>query len=261
MAIRRTLLLALAALVLAAASPRPARAFLWWRDRVTSAWTAAPVPVDADDSRWDDSLAYENEGLSLQARNDGKTLWLLLTARTEAGRSQLTGAARQDLTIWFMTARGKRPAWGVRLPLRRDGPGASPEKVLPRGRFAPEVAPLPEGFTSRRGAVGQRPIWEFCVPLSAVPIEKDGRVALDFAVTGRADVVFSRRPLPEGARGARGGRGERGEGGEAGEVGRGGVQTPPSRMNAAEAEDYQADLPEPERFRLSVRLGEPPPGR
>ncbi len=244
---KRLLAFPAAALVLAAAVV-PARAFLWWRSRLESRWAARPVAVDGDDSGWDDSAAYENSGLSLQAMNDGSSLWLLATARTETGREQLTGAARQDLTVWFLAPGGKTAQWGVLLPFREQGEDAEPSYAAAPGGGAGN---LPEGFSSKRAAIGRRPVWEMRLPLSSVTPDADGRLAVDFAVTGEA-ARRARRARPRRAE-SRAEGGERGEAGEAGEAGEG-----RGRMGRRGGGPGRPQGPEPLRLSLSVSLARAP---
>src|ERR1700733_10381282 len=106
-------LFAAAVLLLAAA---PARAGLFGRSKVVSRWTAAPVKIDGDDAEWDDSSAFEDEGLAFLARNDAGALYLLITAHTREARDELSGESHQDLALWFVAADGKTRRWGARLP-------------------------------------------------------------------------------------------------------------------------------------------------
>ncbi|MBI3565335.1 MAG: hypothetical protein HY079_09085, partial [Elusimicrobia bacterium] len=129
-----TLALAAAALLAASAS-----AGLFWRDKLFSAWTEKPLPVNADDSDWKDSSAFEAEGLGVLATNDADTLWLLVTARTRDARDLLVGETKQDLAVWFLAPDGKTRRWGVRLPYShreslatalRDPAGVDPQPEL-----------------------------------------------------------------------------------------------------------------------------------
>src|SRR5260370_3861976 len=84
---------------------------------------------------------------------DGSDLYLKLTASTREGRAQLTGFARQDVTLWFFKADGKTRSWGLRMPYSRMTPpdedelrygpvvsaGASPSRAPKLGQI-PRVA-------------------------------------------------------------------------------------------------------------------------
>ena len=129
---------AAAVLVLAAVS---ASAGLFGRSRLVSLWTAKPAAVDCDDSGWDESSAFEEDGLSVFARNDASDLYLLLTGHTRETRDQLIGESHQDVTLWFSSADAKTRLWGARLPFShrsplssalRDPAGLDPEPELVR---------------------------------------------------------------------------------------------------------------------------------
>src|ERR1700686_4327016 len=111
----------LAAVVLAFAAG-PARAGLFGRSKLVSRWTAAAVKIDGDDADWDDSAAFEDEGLGFLARNDASSLYLLITAHTREARDELSGESHQDLALWFVAADGKTRRWGARLPFTRRAP-------------------------------------------------------------------------------------------------------------------------------------------
>jgi len=200
-----------------------AAAGLFWRDKVSSRWTPAPLRVDADDSDWDESSSYEQEGLSLQARNDADDLYLLVTAHTREAREQLVGESKQDLALWFLAADGKTREWGARLPYGRREPLASalrdPAGVDPRpelvrwqgGVVSSET--WPSELSDRLASAGRRPVWELKVPLKRLSLTPERIVHVDLALsapTGAAAAARRRRndePGPDGR-----GRREKGAG-------------------------------------------------
>lgn len=180
---------AVAALLLGAA---PARAGLFGRSRVASRWTAKPLVVDADDTSWKESSAFEDEGLAVMAMNDGSDLYLLVTAHTREVRDQLLGESHQDLAVWFVGRDGKTRRWGARIPFSRraaataslrDPAGVDPEPELVQYQGAEiSSATFPGDVVDRLASVGRRPVWELKVPLKRLEPNEDGAVAVDFVV-------------------------------------------------------------------------------
>lgn len=213
---------ALAALLALAAIP--ARAGLFGRDKLVSRWSAKPLAVDGDDSAFDEGSAFEDEGYSVQAVNDADSLYLLVSVHSREGRDQLTGAARQDLTLWFVGADGKTRDWGLRLPYSRrliasdaprDPAGYDPEPELTRYEGAAvSSAPCPSEIKDRIASSGRRPVWEIKIPLSRLTLDAERGVRFDFVVSAgarrkprSADEPNARRREPEGEPGGVDGRG------------------------------------------------------
>ena len=169
-----------------------ARAGLFGRSKVGSRWAAKPLAVNGDDSSWDDSSAFEEDGLSVFAMNDASDLYLLITAHTREARDQLSGESHQDLSLWFVAADGKTRRWGARIPFSHRAPlGSSlrdpagldpdPEGVRYQGTAISSDS-LPDDVVDRLTAVGRRPIWELKIPMKRLEVDSDGAVAVDFVV-------------------------------------------------------------------------------
>lgn len=195
----KTTMLALAAALWAL----PASAGLFGRDKVVSLWAAKPLAVNADDTDWKDSSAFESEGLSVQAMNDGTDLWLMVTARTRDARDLLVGESRQDVALWFLTPDGKSRLWGARLPFThrealttalRDPAGTDPQPELATWRGAAiSTEAWPAELADRLSSTGRRPVWELKVPLSRLSPSAERAVALDLAVSAPAAGAVRRR--------------------------------------------------------------------
>jgi hypothetical protein len=175
------------------AAALPARAGLFGRDKVVSLWTAKPIGVDGVDTDWDEATAFEEDGLSVFARNDGSDLYLLLTGHTREARDQLSGESHQDVSLWFVAADGKTRRWGARLPYShraaltsalRDPAGLDPEpeEVREQGMEV-STGTLPDDVVDRLAAAGRRPVWELKIPLKRLDLNPDGGVAVDFVVS------------------------------------------------------------------------------
>ena len=210
----RNFLIFVAVLALAAA---PARAGLFGRSKLVSRWTVKTVAVDGDDAEWDDASAFEEDGLSVLAKNDAQSLYLLVTAHTREARDQLSGESHQDAAFWFVGADGKTRDWGARIPFShrapltgalRDPAGLDPEPELVRYQgTAVSTASLPGDVQDRLAAAGRRPIWELKIPLKRLAVNSENAVAVDFVLN--APPAGARRArAPESAE--RGERGERG---------------------------------------------------
>jgi len=217
------------------------------------------VHVDGDDREWPDRGAFEDEGLSLQAMNDGSDVYLKVTSSTKEGRAQLTGAARQDATFWFYAGDGKTRSWGLRIPFSRmpppqdddlrDGPvfggtgGLQPEllevaSVPSSTGTVVSTAAWPTDVEFRLGYAGHRPVWELRMPLKRLTPDKDRRYPVDFVITGKSARLHSvPRPTPAPAPEA---------------VGRKG------RDHAHPDAHEEVGVPEPMAFILSLRLAEDP---
>jgi len=235
MGLRRVSAWAVPSLMLCAAA---ASGGLFGRDTVASRWTAAPLPVNGDDSDWDASSAFETDGLAVSARNDADALYLLVTAHTSDGRAQLTGEARENVALWFTGANGKTRDWGVRLPFSRRSPLTEelrdPAGVDPAPEYARVSGPVistaawPAELVNRMAISARRPVWELKIPRRLLTLRPDGTVAVDFAVTENGPV----RRAPQTA---------------SLEQGRRGLHPPPA-----------AGAPEGVALFLSVRLAKPP---
>ena len=215
------------ALLLAAVS---ARAGLFGRGKLESRWAAKPLPVNADDSDWNDSAALEEDGWSWLAMNDGANLYLLVTAHTRDGREQLTGEARQDVGLWFLGADGKSRDWGAKLPYTRRSPLSDalrdPAGVDPEPEFAsyqgPAVStsPWPSDLEDRLSSTGRRPVWEIKIPLKRLAVGPEGAVLVDFTLSDPkggvrrrpAEIAPEKTSSPEGGGGDGGGRRGKGKG-------------------------------------------------
>ncbi len=189
-----TLWKACATLILAAAT---ASAGLFWRDKLASLWSDKAITVNADDADWDESKAYEQEGISVMARNDGRDLYLLVTARTKTAREQLSGEAKQDLTLWFLKADGKTRDWGMRLPFShrqsltaalRDPAGIDPEPEL-----VGILGERPAEIANRVAASARRPVWEIRVPLARLSPTPEKIVAVDLEFSKMLTLLMNLR--------------------------------------------------------------------
>jgi hypothetical protein len=220
----------LAVLLLAPAlSAVPARAGLFGRSKVDSLWTPKPMRVDADDSDWTDSSAYEEDGLAVLAMNDASDLYLLVTAHTRESRDQLSGESHQDVSLWFIAADGKTRRWGARIPFShrasvtnalRDPAGLDPEPEYLQYQGAEiSTATLPGDVLDRLSSAGRRPIWEIKIPLKRLELNPDGAAAVDFVVSAppggakRRVVPQTVVPTDPSAEGGRRARARREEGG------------------------------------------------
>lgn len=182
----------LALAVLLGACALPARAGLFGRSRVVSQWTAASVAVNGDDSEWADSSAFEEDGLAVMAMNDAQSLYLLVTAHTREARDQLSGESHQDLTLWFLSADGKKREWGARIPFShrepltpalRDPAGLDPEPEFTHYDGTQiSTDSLPGEIVDRLAAQGRRPIWELKIPLKRLSVSKERTVEVDFVL-------------------------------------------------------------------------------
>lgn len=203
----------LAAAVLLALSAAPARAGLFFgRSKLVSRWTPESVAVDGDDAAWDDAYAYEDQGMSIMAKNDGANLYLLITGHTAETRDMLTGESHQDVALWFSSADGKTRRWGAFLPFSRRSPltealhdpaglDPDPEEVLPQG-IAVSTDSLPGDVVDRLAEVGRRPVWELKIPLKRIEPDRDGAVAVDLLV-GAPPKGAKRRPAADAERSER----------------------------------------------------------
>jgi len=184
----------------------PARAGLFGRSKVVALWTAKPVKVDGDDSEWEETSAFEEDGLSVFARNDARDLYLLITAHTRESRDQLCGESHQDLALWFAAADGKTRRWGMRIPFShrspltnalRDPAGLDPDAELTTYEgTAISTAELPGDVVERMADSGRRPLWELKIPLKRLEPNMDGAVAMDFVVSAPPGGVKRRAAAP-----------------------------------------------------------------
>lgn len=198
-----------AALILVAATT--AHAGLFGRDAVSARWTDAALPVNGDDAGWQDAPAFEDEGVSVQAMNDGTDVYFLITARTREVDDLIDGEAHQDLELRFYRADGKSPAWGARLPFSRReslmhalrdpaGLDPQPELVLYDGASVSSAA-WPSDMADRMAAVGRRPIWEIKVPLARLHVDAERTLPFDFVVAAPAGAARTRpEPTPEASK-------------------------------------------------------------
>jgi hypothetical protein len=213
----------------------PARAGLFGRSKLASRWTVKTLAIDGDDTEWDYESAFEEDGLSVLAKNDGQSLYLLVTAHTSDARDQLSGEARQDLSLWFVAVDGKTRRWGARIPFShrsslasamRDPAGVDPEPEFVRYEgIAVSTDSLPGDIRDHLAAVGRRPIWQLKIPLKRLEVGPEGVVAADFVLSApppgtkrRAAPSAPARSDPpadggEAATGRGHGRGKRGESG------------------------------------------------
>jgi hypothetical protein len=210
------------AAVLSLALAVPAAAGLFWRDKLVSRWTAKPLAVDADDTDWNAASAYEQEGLSIQAMNDGTDLYLLVTGHTRETRDIVVGEAKQDMTLWFLASDGKTREWGARLPFSRreslatvlrDPTGLDPVPELVRWNgTAVSSETWPSELIDRLAAAGRRPVWELKVPLKRVSLTPEHEGNLDLSVSAPASAARRQKPAEEPGGESRGRRHEKGGG-------------------------------------------------
>jgi hypothetical protein len=231
---RKQIAVAANVLLLALAFVPAARAGFWGRDRLSSAWTADPVKVDGDDQEWPEVGAFEDNGVGVQALNDGSKLYLKVTSSTREGRAQLIGLAKQDVTFWFFRADGATRAWGLRVPFTRMAPPDEdelrygPAAADPNSSLTPELlevrevagstgtvvstAAWPSDMEFRLGFTGRRPVWEISMPLARLTPDAKRSYPLDFVVTGKVAKLAAQKTTARDAAGG-GGRGRRGGGG------------------------------------------------
>lgn len=206
--------------VLVLAMAVPAAAGLFWRDKLVSRWTAKPMSVDADDTDWNAASAYEQEGLSVQAMNDGTDLYLLVTGHTRETRDIVVGEAKQDLTLWFLAADGKTREWGARLPFSRreslatalrDPAGLDPVPELVHWNgTAVSSETWPAELVDRLASAGRRPVWELKVPLKRVSLSPEHEASLDLSVSAAGATARRQKPAEEPGGDSRGRRHEKG---------------------------------------------------
>jgi hypothetical protein len=212
--------------LLALAVVPAARAGFWGRDRLTSAWTASPVKIDGDDEEWPQIGAFEDNGVGVQALNDGAKLYLKATSSTREGRAQLIGLARQDVTFWFFRGDGLTRAWGLRVPFSRLKPPDEDELRYgpvvsgPNNDLTPELlivsavagstatvvstAPWPTDMEFRLGFSGRRPVWELSLPLARLTPDLKHNYPIDFVVAGKSARLGPQRPAGSSKPGERG---------------------------------------------------------
>ena len=210
----RIWLAAAAALAFAAA---PARAGLFGRSKLASRWTVKTLPVDGDDSEWTESTAFEEDGISVLAMNDGSALYLIVTAHARETRDELSGESHQDVTLWFAAAGGAPRVWGARLPFSRRAPltkalrepaGLDPEAERVRYEgSAVSTGSLPSDVGDWLASVGRRPVWEMKIPLGRLEVDAQGAVAVDLVVNAPAGGA-KRRAAPQEAERPKRGREE-----------------------------------------------------
>jgi hypothetical protein len=184
-----------------------AGASLFGRDKVQSRWTAARIAVNGDDADWAPESAFEADGISIQARNDSKDLYLLISAHTRDGRDQLTGEARENVALWFVGTDRKTREWGAVLPFAhrepltaalRDPAGVDPEPEFARlAGTAVSTAAWPAELPDRLAASARRPVWELKIPLERLSVRPDRTVALDFIVTSSGARRSAPASIPE----------------------------------------------------------------
>jgi len=184
----------LAATILLAAA-LPGRALPWGRTRVPAAWPAAAVQVDGGEAKWSGAEEVDQSPLTLRALSDASRLFLRLSADGPEGRALLTGTYRQDLTLWFLDAKGKSRTWGILLPFSSLGP-PSPEAAqhvreaptgipsievqlaLPR-RVDVSTAALPQDIQIQAFFEHRDPVFELAVPLARLAGAGSRAVSLD----------------------------------------------------------------------------------
>lgn len=178
------------------AAPLPCRALSWWPDKLASAWTGSAVPLDGKDENWYKAGELDESQVVVRAFNDSSRLYLRLVALGLDGRALLSGAYRQDMTLWFMDASGKKPAWGIRFPysglgpasyrtfLKKDDfpdlPALTPELAAPQG-LAVSTAALPADIALKYGLSGKNPYFDIVVPLDRVALQKGAVLAFRLA--------------------------------------------------------------------------------
>jgi hypothetical protein len=250
---------------LALAAAPAARAGFWGRDRLASSWAGKPVKIDGEDDEWPEVGAFEDDGVGIQAMNDGASLFLKATSSTREGRAQLIGLARQDVAFWFYAADGKKRSWGLLVPFSRMTPpdedelrygpvvsdpssGVKPELLIDRSVAGSTTTVVsteawPTDMDFRIGFSGRRPVWEMRIPLARLTPTAKGAIPIDFVVSGKTmKLATQRRPGDGGAKGDS----EKG-GGRGGAHGGGGPRAPAGPSSA-----------EPFEFLLSVRLAPDP---
>lgn len=176
----------------------PSRAFLWWRDKVPANWTDAPAPMDGADSKWSALEEYDGPGLEMRAMNDDSNLYLSVSSDRRDGRALLSGAFRQDITLWIVDRDGKTRAWGIRMPFSRldqsdsaiftdpkaiddvpNVPILDPEKVA----VDSSTSTLPEGVRFQPGLSGKNPSYTFLIPLRLIGENGRKSIAFDFTAS------------------------------------------------------------------------------
>src|SRR5579863_9379749 len=169
---------AAALVVLGLLSSAPCFAFLGWRDKIPGHWAQKPVAIDGTDSEWRELDEFDGPGLEFRAMNDASNLYLFITADRRDGRAALSGAYRQDVTLWFIGP-GKARTWGIRLAFSRFGdadaailkdprrideepevPDLEPELVSALGVDI-STAPWPQDISFRPGLDGKNLFYEF----------------------------------------------------------------------------------------------------
>ncbi len=181
-------------MILALACASEGRALLWWRDAVSANWTANASQAWEGGAVWEDTLAQEEPGLIFRALNDGTNLYLSATADNREGRALLSGAFRQDVTIWFFTPDRKKRSWGIRVPFSRleastaeladalrneeseNKPMPEPELLPGEGGIPPDAREI--GF--RADFTGREPVYIIRVPVARVREDNGKTVPIDF---------------------------------------------------------------------------------
>ena len=164
-------------------APAQCRAVRWLWNSIPDRWADKPVKIDGKDSDWYTDEEYDDAGLSLRAMSDASNLYLLIMADGRDGRALLSGAFRQDLTIWFLGPDHKSRAWGIRSAFSTLGPpdrgtldeielgeaptvpDIDPELVLAHGA-AVSTAAWTRDIELKVGVSGKNPIYELRIPLS-----------------------------------------------------------------------------------------------
>lgn len=213
---------ALALALLMSLAPAPCRAARWWWNNVPSRWADKPKTLDASEKGWYGDDLFDDAGLNFRAMNDASQLYLLVMADGRDGRAVLSGAFRQDVTLWFCGADKKR-AFGVRLPFSRLGPldlaavdeivslgsapalpKVEPELVIPNGAEI-STAALTSDIEVLAGLSGKNPLVELRLPLAKAAPAGAKRALFDFT-TAKVDPELElqlrslapRRPRGEG---------------------------------------------------------------
>lgn len=223
--------------------PAESRAVRWWWNSVPDRWADKPVKIDGKESDWYTDEECDDAGLSLRAMNDASNLYLLIMADGRDGRALLSGAFRQDFTLWFLGPDHKSRGWGIRSPFSTLGPpdkgtldeielgGAptigdiDPELVFARGA-AVSTAPWATDIEFRVGLSGKNPVYELRIPLSKfgaggrsilfdlTASKIDSEIAKQIQAAGGQRPAHKKNPEAEGeGRGGRGGKGH-GSGGD-----------------------------------------------
>ena len=281
----RSVSAAAASLMLVLMSASPCRALLWWRDKMASSWAASPVQVDGSDAKWSGVDEVEEPQIDLRALNDATGLYLRLAADGADGRAVLSGAYRQDVTLWFLGPDGKSKDWGIRIPFSvlepprsplRGGeipaiPEAPPELASMQG-VAVSTMPLPQDIQVKSALSGKNPVFEIGVPLQRLKLRGGKSILFDLATSavspelqrtfeskrggGPARSADGGEPSTGGGDGGwnGGGRGGSRGGGRSSGGGRGGG----GRRRQGSAQPRGLTFPDPLSLRLSVRLAQPP---